>query len=433
MPEISRRPARRWLLAACLGIAMPWTAHANNGLNLIGFSGESVGMAGANVAVARDAGALNTNPAGLALHRGPRFDQYIATAFAREMRHADAFGNDTQVDNRSVTVGNAGFIAPLSGTPVTLGLGLFAQGGAGTVLKDLRTPFGTTDQLSSLVGFAKITPAIAWQVTPDLQLGASLAATMGRAKQKVFPGTSAFNATNPAASFFGVEMKDLQAQAFGWRLGALWRATPAITIGASYIDKVALPFRDGTAQVNYTAIGLGSVTYRNAQVEGLALPRQFDLGVAWQVNDRTLWSVQVTRNFWADALRTQTVTLTDPDHPLAPARIESTNTLGWKNQWVYATGVAYRINDAITLYAGYNYGRNPIPSEHVSPLFAATGERHYTGGIAWKFASGWTAQATIEYLATKRVTYTNPELPFGADTRAVNGYTAVGIGVGKTW
>jgi hypothetical protein len=44
-------------------------AHATNGINLIGFGAESSLMAGADVAVARDTSALNTNPAGLTLRR----------------------------------------------------------------------------------------------------------------------------------------------------------------------------------------------------------------------------------------------------------------------------------------------------------------------------------------------------------------------------
>ena len=41
------------------------SAHATNGINLIGFGAESTLMGGADVAVARDTSALNTNPAGL--------------------------------------------------------------------------------------------------------------------------------------------------------------------------------------------------------------------------------------------------------------------------------------------------------------------------------------------------------------------------------
>ena len=50
-----------WLLALCIhGPAL-----ANNGLNMIAFSAEGVGMGGADVPVAREALSLSVNPAGL--------------------------------------------------------------------------------------------------------------------------------------------------------------------------------------------------------------------------------------------------------------------------------------------------------------------------------------------------------------------------------
>ena len=66
MIDVSGRKviALRWIALLCAGISA--SAPASNGLNLIGFGTESVLMGGADVAVARDTLALNTNPAGLA-------------------------------------------------------------------------------------------------------------------------------------------------------------------------------------------------------------------------------------------------------------------------------------------------------------------------------------------------------------------------------
>jgi long-chain fatty acid transport protein len=56
-----------WLrLAIALGaMTAAFPSAASNGLTLIGTGTESVGMGGADVAVARDTTALSTNPAGL--------------------------------------------------------------------------------------------------------------------------------------------------------------------------------------------------------------------------------------------------------------------------------------------------------------------------------------------------------------------------------
>jgi long-chain fatty acid transport protein len=410
----------------------PALAGATNGLNLIGYSAESVGMGGADVATARDASALNTNPAGICQIEGTRFDFFIDDALARDVAHADSFGNDVGVSNRQAVVANAGVVQHLATLPVSIGLGVFVQGGSGVVYKGVNTAFGTTDTLSAQLGFVKLAPGAAWNVTDALAIGVSAAATGGEAKERLFPGTSVFNPGSPQASFFGVELKNLEAEGLGARLGALYKWSPTVSLGASYIDKVSLPFSHGTAQVNYSAIGMGEVTYHDAKVDGLALPREADIGAAWQVTPDTLVSFKTGWLQWAGALKTETTTLSNPDRAGVPTSVQSSASLDWKNQFVFAVGAAWQI-DPVTLYAGFNYGRNPIPASRTSPLLAAIGEEHLTGGMAYQFNAGWSASLSVEYLRDKEVTYTNPQMPFGPGAQERTGYTALGVQLSRQW
>ena len=90
--------------ACCLVGFLPFTAVASNGLNLIGYGAESVAMGGADVAVAADTLALNTNPAGIARLGGHALDVHNAVAHALNVSHADSLGNDQSVSNRLVPV-----------------------------------------------------------------------------------------------------------------------------------------------------------------------------------------------------------------------------------------------------------------------------------------------------------------------------------------
>lgn len=78
-----------------------------------------------------------------------------------------------------------------------------------------------------------------------------------------------------------------------------------------------------------------------------------------------------------------------------------------------ALGTAYELNDKTTLYAGYNYGKNPIPRSHTTPFIAGILEHHYTAGAAYKFTPEWTFTGGFEYSPVVKVNYNNPELPFG--------------------
>lgn len=160
--------------------------HATNGSNLIGFGAESTLMGGADVAVARDTSALNTNPAGLTQIKAPLLDMFGSVLRTTDLVHKDP-RNEEHASNRYTFLGGGGYARPLENTDCTVGIGLFAQGGAGGVFEKLRTPFGNRDDLSSLFGIAKIIPGIGCQVTEKLSLGASLNLVYGSIEQDFFP------------------------------------------------------------------------------------------------------------------------------------------------------------------------------------------------------------------------------------------------------
>ena len=100
--------------ALCAVGFAPASALANNGLNLIGFGAESTGMAGADIAVARDTSALNTNPAGLAQIKGRLLDVSAAAAYSLDVGHKDGFGNDVRVANHWIPIGDIGYAQSLT-------------------------------------------------------------------------------------------------------------------------------------------------------------------------------------------------------------------------------------------------------------------------------------------------------------------------------
>jgi len=135
-------------------------ALATNGINLIGFGTESTLMGGADIAVARDTSALNTNPAGLTQIHGLAFDGFASGLRTFDLTHKDSFGNEKHADNEYTFLGGGGYAASLDSVPCTAGVGLFSQGGAGGVFKSINTAFGNRDDMSSLFGIAKVIPGV---------------------------------------------------------------------------------------------------------------------------------------------------------------------------------------------------------------------------------------------------------------------------------
>ena len=57
---------------------------------------------------------------------------------------------------------------------------------------------------------------------------------------------------------------------------------------------------------------------------------------------------------WSHALRSTTITLTEPDNRAAPQTLAQTAAVEARDQWVFAIGTAYAATNSLTLYGGIN-------------------------------------------------------------------------------
>jgi len=425
-------PALRACLAALLLLACA-PARANNGLLFIGFGSESLSMGGADTAIARDTTALNTNPAGLAQVAHRAFDAYGTLTYAVDVGHRDAISNDAGVENRLTPSFGGAYAQRLEGTKLTVGGGLFLQGGAGNRFENLATAAGTRDELSARLAIFKIGAGAAYEIGDRLRVGGSVAAVVATLQQSLFPATSLV----APAPFFGLDAEDLVATGVNARLGMQYLASDRLTLAMVYSPKTRLDFKDGTLRSNQTAAGFGVVTYRDAQLEGFALPQELSFGAAWKSADgRLLVSAKLAWLNWDDALDQQTITASDPSGPAAAPALRRDSALNWKDQYVWALGAAYTAGFGTTLYGGVNIANNPVPPETLSPLLsAAIAQKHLTAGFSHPLGERWKISGGVLYVFPEKVTYTNPSLQplLGANSQERIEYLGVNVMVGRAW
>jgi long-chain fatty acid transport protein len=399
---------------------------------MIGFGAESMGMAGTDLAVARDSSALNTNPAGLSQLSGNLLDLNLALGYAGGIRHADSLGNDVANTKQLALLGSFGYTHQLADSPLTLGIGLFAQGGTGSRFEGMRTAFGTSDEMSALFRVARLTPGAAWQVNDKLSLGTSLIFTYSALEQKIFPGTS-FLGPSLSSSFFGQEIEDMEGVDSGVKLGLMYRPSDQLTLGLSYTSQVDIELKGGTLKADMSALGLGKVSYRNVEINGLNQPQELGVGLAYQYSDRLLLAMELNWLDWSKAVKSTQLSANESDNQAAPASIEQISTHNWRDQTVFSVGTVYAIDSNLVVRAGYNYGRNPIPDEHLSPLLNVVSEHHLSWGIGWKIDHAWHIDGAIEWDIKNSKTYTNEALPFGSDTELDGELLALHLRISRLW
>ena len=218
----------------------------------------------------RDTAAMNLNPAGITQIPGNALDMYGGIIYPVSVAHRDRFGNDLEVWNRRAYLGGGGFTHRLGDGPVTVGIGLFGQGGAGNVYKNVVTPFGTSDELSSLLRIAKITPTVAYRFDDKLSLGLSLQVVVHGHPPESLPRNLVLRPRRPRHPFFGT---DVEMNGFGFGVkagGAVQGRRPSVPCGRVHEQDAFAAGRDGGRQHVRGGAGEGDVPGCEHRRDGIA-------------------------------------------------------------------------------------------------------------------------------------------------------------------
>ncbi len=415
------KPHGKWALALAL-LVLPTLVWGTNGMYLGGYGSEAAGRAGANIAVADRALGLQANPAGIAQLQGNHYSVDIQILMPDLSYSGDPFGNSIEGDDRSFYMPSFSYVRGGAETPWTWGIGVVSQGGMGATYEGYSTPFGTTDQTYSQVRFGTVTPTVAYNATPNLSFGLSANLGWSDVEFRFWPETSFYTDSgtplDPSddVGFFGPNLIE-QATAFNYsfRSGVMWSVNPKWQVGAIYQTKTQGDYEDGKLSLDMSSLGLGNVKY-DAEVDGFTWPEQYGVGVQFRPAERWILALDVKRHMWSDAIERITVEGKNPDNAFSPFPVvQLPFTFLWDDQTVTALGAEFRLNDDVTLRAGFNHGDSPVPDETLNPLFPATPEDHATVGV------GWTRGQNVFNFAVERAfeatqTNNNPDQqvnPFG--------------------
>lgn len=394
----------------------PAYAFAANGLISIGFGSESIAMGGADQAVTHDINSLNINPAGISAIKNDtaKFDFILFNVL--NGRHADQFGNNSEPDKDLFAFGLAGYATKLSDSPYTLGVAVFLQGGIGVEHSQIRTVYGTTDNMTNLLSNIRVNTGFSREVSDDTSIGVTLVLTQAESEQELFPNTSFFDSGNPASAFFGFHIARARATGIGFKLGIQHELNNDTSLGLTYTSPIQMNFKNGYMVSNQSSIGLGKVRYNNVSIHGFDAPEEVRAGIKFKPAENLTLAFDLAWLNWSKSLDTVTVHATLPDNPSAQPNITTNSNLNWQNQYVYALGLQYQYNHNLQLHAGYNYGNNPVPTNATTPLTSAITEQHITAGFSYQFDKHWQHKFALQYALPHKVTYTNNSLPFGQNS-----------------
>ncbi len=362
-----------FIMVAVLIMAWPSAALATNGMNMIGTGAVASGMGGADVAVPAGCTAIAGNPAQLAT----TCNKVVSAGTALLMPKMDVKtpgSSEVGNENQTFPLPFLGYAQRIGVSPWSVGLGIFAQGGMGVDFREVPAGPGAKDDLYSQVAFLRFAPTVAYNVTDSFTLGASLFAGYATVNYEFFPNLP-----------MGQSVTGLSSYTLAGRLGMNYQINEKWAVGGTYTSKSSMDLENGEMKANFGAMGV--VTYKDVSMEDFTWPQQFEVGLSFRPSPKWLLAFDISWINWANAIETVKVKASNPNVAVPPQfqNLDVPFIMDWKDQWVFALGAQYEINQNWTVRAGYNYGASPVPDETLNPLFPAIVEHHATVGFTFTY------------------------------------------------
>ena len=390
-------------LAAFAVIASPLTAAmATNGMLMEGYGPISTAMGGAAQSFDNGTAAMAQNPATLALMAdGSHLD--LAIGFLGPKVTSSVPGMRAPSGGTLYTMPALGYTTRRGA--LTYGIGMYAQGGMGTEYDaNSFMAMGSGDRVRSELGVGNVIIPLAYQVSPDLAVGATLDymwATLDM-QMAAAPASALAGLVTGASGAIGGQLQGLagsparwarinfsddnkftgaaKATGFGASLGATFKVSQAWSVGTSYRLKSRLDdLKTGATTASMTADG-GFIDNGRLTVIDFQMPAVLAVGASWQVNPTVLLAADVKSIRWAEVMKSFKMRYDSVNG----GSVDFALPQNWKDQTVLNLGLAWKANEQLTLRAGLNLADNPIPDATVNPLFPAIVKSHATFGLGYK-------------------------------------------------
>jgi len=351
-------------------LVLPQLAAATNGYFSHGIGIKSKGMGGAGLAYPQDALVGGTNPAGFAFIQD-RFD--IGVDYFRPDRGSEISGSGAPVNMSYDGNGEEAFFMPDAGVrmglsdKIAVGLTVFGNGGMNTSYDTPIGLFGSTGAGVNLMQLF-IVPSVAVKVNENHAFGLGI-----NVAWQSFEATGLQNFDSEMYSTEPGSVTDNDASTatgFGGRIGYVGHFGCAVRLAAAYQTRTYMSEFDEYA-------GLF------AESGGFDVPSSFSGGIAITPNERLVAALDFSYIMYSEVNSIANPLL--PNLGEAPLGDENGAGFGWEDVTVIKVGLAYDVNQALTLRGGFNYGGQPIPSSETLFNMIAPGvvETHVTFGGTW--------------------------------------------------
>lgn len=425
----------RKFAAAMAFMSISGAALATNGMNMEAYGPVALGMGGASMAYDNGSAAMMNNPATLGLMKdGHRLDLALGMLAPDVNASMGGVASKSSADS---------FGGPALGWSrrhdrVTMGVGVYGQGGMGTEYgPGSFMGMGTGLTTRSELGVGRVLFPLAYNVSPDLIVGGSVDFVWAGLDLQMAMNANQMNALAAAGNLipggqaaispaFGTFMSggpmsvgyfdfsnnndfSGKAHSTGWagKLGGTYKVSKELTLGATYHSKTDLGDMEADG-ARMSMIDLSNA-YPVATLTGkikivdFQWPETYGFGLAYQATDKLMVAADYKRISWANVMKNFHMVFTSAD--MGGLTLDVKLPQEWKDQDVWMLGFAYQATEALILRAGVNVADNPVPDALMHPLFPAIVKNHYTAGFGYHLSK--VSSIDFAYSHAPEVSVTN--------------------------
>lgn len=266
----------------------------------------------------------------------------------------------------------------------------------GLVTKSPADSIARYHALTSSLRTINVTPAVSWQVLPNLAIGAGLQIQYASARLSSGVDYGAIGAAQRIPGFVpgardGSSVVTGTDTAVGWQIGAQWEPLAGTRLGAAFRSAM---FHELTGDAKFEGVPFPlSLSPNFANTGGrakLVTPETATFGLSQRIDER--WTLLAGLQ-WTNWSRFQELVISF-DNGRAPSVTEEK----WRDSVFVSLGGEYRWNEELTLRAGFAYDQTPVRDADRTPRIPDNDRYWLSFGASYQIHRNVTLSAAYTHI-----------------------------------
>jgi len=392
----------RVFFALCTCLALVAAGAMANGLNLNSLGSKALSMGGAFVGLADDFSTIYWNPAGIARFKTKSLGFYGTDIIpSGKYSFEQAFVN-AKTQNKHYLAGMIAYYVPLAENLVA-GLGVYSPSGLGALWdgEDFATlSFLTTYEWESRIGMVTISPALGFQVSEQVYVGAAFNINHAVFNIKTHAGD------NTLGVDLGQYDENLSGWGYGATLGILVTPSEKLSFGATVRTKTKISFSGDISIDKLNVLGMipgtplfgATIPTTTAADREVNWPWWIAGGVAVKPVPELTLTADLQWTGWSEI----EVMESTYEEPLWNLLVDTERVMYWRDTLQIRFGAEYMINK-VALRAGYYWDPAPAPDRTMNVLLPNYDFNVITAGLGYNL-DGLQIDVALEFLMGKKRT-----------------------------